>query len=255
ADGGVRALPTNIVATLFAVALTAALVAILVLRAVRSRNIGLHPPSDTYISPGPNSKTYHVRATYLIAAVLAGGLLAVCAIACAWFFGTHVETPSAAASLGAAAALAILATGGVVFALDSVRSKLLLHTNALEIRDLFRVRWIPRDAIASRRILRDRYSRSLLLALKAPPDREIKLPMVWATDTEFDAWFAGIPDVDVVAIQEFEDSVKNDTALGNTPEERSGRLSKARRIAQWSRYAGIGAYSGQLCIQGRSNCS
>ena len=127
---------------------------------------------------------------------------------------------------------------------DTLTSTLTLQSDRLQIQELWRVRSIRREDIQTRQVLRPPNSPAVLvLQLKPPAARRIKLPILWQTDGAWESWFSKIPDVDAEAAKSFEAAVSADPELGATPEDRQRRLARARSIARmavWANAALIG---------------
>lgn len=81
---------------------------------------------------------------------------------------------------------------------------------------------------------------ALVLQLKPPDTRRIKLPIMWQTDGTWESWFSEIPDLDAEAANSFQAAVCSNPQLGATPEERQQRLARARSIARLVIWANAG---------------
>jgi hypothetical protein len=182
----------------------------------------------------PSAAVYRATPAWRLGQVAVGIVFVVAGAAGVWGFGAVADalrgTP---AGVGLAFFSALLASAGVLIAVDACVSKLLLQANALQIVQLWRTRQVRREDIASRRILRRPNSSAVLvLQFKDPAWRPVKLPLVFSLDTRFDAWFQSIPDLDAQAAAALEAEVRSDPELGKTPEERVARFAQARKIAR-----------------------
>jgi hypothetical protein len=151
------------------------------------------------------------------------------------------DTRDAPQGLVLAFFLAAVASGIVFYIIDTLKSAIVLKSDRLEVHELWRVRRILRSNIEARQVLHPPNSPAVLvLRLKAPSNLKIKLPIMWNTDSTWQAWFAVIPDVDAEAAKAFEAAIEANAELGTTPAERQEKLSKARSLARLATWANIG---------------
>ena len=182
--------------------------------------------------------TYRVTVAWKAGIVLFAGIFLLGSLVGCWAFGVIAETRGTPLSLFLVFLLAIVASGTAFYMVDTLVSKIVLKTDRLEIHELWRVRRVLRANIETRQVLHPPNSPAvLLLRLKAPSNRKIKLPMMWNMDSTWQTWFAAIPDVDADAAKTFEAEIAANTDLGTTPAERQQKLGTARsvaRIATWA---------------------
>jgi hypothetical protein len=189
---------------------------------------------DTFSAGGDYPRSYPMTPGWRIGILLLGGIFLLGSLAVAWQFGVLAIDPGATtAGLMLVFFLAIVATVAAFYMADALLSRIVLKADRLEIHEIWRVRRILRRDIETRQVLQPPNSpRVLILHLKAPAKRKIKLPVMWNTDSAWAAWFAPIPDVDVEASKAFEAAVDANTDLGATPVERQQRLTNARSLAR-----------------------
>jgi hypothetical protein len=182
----------------------------------------------------PAAAVYRATPAWRWGQIVVGIVFFVAGAAGTWGFGVVAQAlRGSSAGLTLAFFSALLAAAGVLIGVDACVSKLLLGANSLRIVELWRTRQVRREDLASRRTIRRPNSTAmLLLQFKDPARRPIKLPLVFARDTRFDAWFQSIPDLDAQAAATLEAEIRNDPVLGNTPEERVARFAQARNIAR-----------------------
>lgn len=173
---------------------------------------------------------------------LLAGIFLLGSLAGAWGLGAiSADIGDAPARLIVVFILGFVASGAVFYIVDSLKSALVLSADRLEVHELWRVRRVARADIETRQVLRPPNSPAVLvLMLKAPNQRKIKLPILWETDSTWEAWFAPIPDVDAQAAKAFETAIEANTALGTTPAERQQKLSSARTVARIAIWANVG---------------
>jgi hypothetical protein len=224
--------------TWFATVLISALAAALLLRLVRARQTMPTQPLGVPLGHAPDSPVYRARPAYIVGMIFLSLLMVCSGLAGAWTFGAVIDIRDTPIATALTAAASLLAGFGVLVALDTMAFRLIVNAETLEIHDLFRVRCVRRGDIASRQLLpQSRGSSStLLLRLNEPAGRILRLPVVWKSDERLDAWFQSIPDADAEAAKAFEDQVKSDTALGDSPDARLERLAAARRLARYAAY-------------------
>jgi len=182
---------------------------------------------------------YRVSPAWKTGLSLLFGLFFLGAAVAAWVFGVAApETRDSPQRLTLVFCLAAAAAGAAVYLLDTLTSALILRSDRLQIQELWRVRSIRREDIQTRQVLRPPNSPAVLvLQLKPPAARRIRLPILWQTDSAWDSWFSKIPDVDAEAAKSFEAAVSADPELGATPEDRQLRLARARSIARLAIWA------------------
>jgi hypothetical protein len=201
---------------------------------------------DTFSTSAASGSDYPRR--YPVTAAWKAGMAILCgifllgALVAAWVLGVVAppmrDTPQ---GLTLVFFLAAVAAGAAVYLVDTLLSVLVLQTDRLEIHELWRVRSIRREDMKSRQVLQLPNSvATLVLELKTPDLRRIKLPIMWQRDSTWVSWFAGIPDVDVEAEKSFAAAVSANPELGATPADRQQALVKARSIARFTIWANAG---------------
>lgn len=193
-------------------------------------------------SGGEYPRNYRVTLAWKAGIVVLCGILLLGSLVAAWEFGViAVETRDAPQGLILVFFLAIVVSGNVFYIVDTLRSAIILKIDRLEVHEVWRVRRILRANIEAQQVLHPPNSPAvLILRLKAPSNRKIKLPIMWKTDSTWQAWFAEIPDVDVEAAKAFEAAIEANADLGTTPTERQQTLSTARSVARIATWANTG---------------
>jgi hypothetical protein len=191
--------------------------------------------------PGAGS-FYPLTPAWKAMIVLFGGALFLANVIAAWQFGViAVETRDTTQGLLLAFFLAVLAASLGFYVIDSLLTAVVLRADRLEVHELWRMRSILRTDIETRQVLHPPNSPPLLvLRLKAPGNRKVKLPVMWNTDPEWDTWFAAIPDVDAEAAKAFEAAIETNSDLGSTPAERQDQLARARTLARNATWINLG---------------
>jgi hypothetical protein len=247
ADEWVQALVNTPPSANFVVALAGgALLALVLLYFSRRFRADESPLVDTMggspASGGEYPRIYRVTAPWRAGIMLLAGIFLLGSLAVAWSLGViAADTREAPSTLIVVFILAVVACGAVFYIVDTLKSAIELWADRLEIHELWRVRRIPRAEVETRQVLHPPNSPAVLvLKLKAPSTRKIKLPILWEADSNWEAWFATIPDVDAQSAKAFEAAIEANTDLGTTPAERQQKLSSARRVARIAAWATAG---------------
>jgi hypothetical protein len=154
------------------------------------------------------------------------------------------ETRDAPRGLVLAFFFAAVASAMAFYIIDTLKSAIVLKSDRLEVHELWRVRCVFRSNIEAQQVLHPPNSPAMLvLRLKVPSNRKIKLPIMWHTDSTWQAWFAAIPDVDAEAAKAFEAAIEANSELGTTPAERQQKLSAARSVTRLATWANVGLFA------------
>jgi hypothetical protein len=187
-------------------------------------------------SGGEYPRTYRMTPAWRLGIALLAGILLLACLAVAWVLGVMTaDIHGAPAVLVITFIVGGLASGAVFYLVDNLKSAIVLTADRLEIHELWRVRRIPRADIESRQVLhRPNSPAVLILRLRSPNHRKIKLPIMWEMDSTWAAWFESIPDSDAEAAKAFEAAIEANADLGTTPAERQQKLDTARKVARIS---------------------
>lgn len=188
---------------------------------------------------------YRVTPAWKTGICLLAGILLLGSLAGTWGFGViAAETRDAPRGLVLAFFFAAVASTMAFYIIDTLKSAIVLKSDRLEVHELWRVRRFLRSTIETQQVLRPPNSPAVLvLQLKAPSNRKIKLPIMWHTDSTWQAWFAAIPDIDAEAAKSFEAAIDANTELGTTPAERQQKLSTARSVTRLATWANVGLFA------------
>jgi hypothetical protein len=193
-------------------------------------------------SGGEYPRIYRVTPAWKAGIGLLAGILLLGSLLAAWGLGVVAAgTRDAPQGLVLAFLFAAVASAMVFYIIDTMKSAIVLQSDRLEVHELWRMRRILRSNIEARQVLRPPNSPAVLvLRLKTPTHRKIKLPIMWNTDSTWQAWFAAIPDVDAEAAKAFEAAIEANAELGATPAERQEKLNQARSLARLATWANVG---------------
>ncbi|HWE86268.1 MAG TPA: hypothetical protein VG267_15100 [Terracidiphilus sp.] len=109
------------------------------------------------------------------------------------------------------------------------RSRIVIDGVRIAIRDPFREHCADLAAIEGYRTLNSRYGSFMQLILKEDSGK-ITLSNSFATDDDFRAWLAQVPDLDLRDREALLQEIQQDAELGSTPDERLAALAGARRV-------------------------
>jgi hypothetical protein len=113
--------------------------------------------------------------------------------------------------------------------LSTLRSKLVLFADRIEIHDLTKTRSLARDNIAGWRIL----GGGIVFEQKDNPKKKVSTAWIYRTDDEFERWIAEVENSDAKELESAIDAVANDTSMGANEDERFENLARASRVARF----------------------
>ena len=159
-------------------------------------------------------------------AALVGGLVA------GWYFGAGHEARTSAAMylmIGMSMSLALF---GLYCLAIVVRGAVVLTAQAIEERGVFKVKRMERGDVAGYRTLVVQGTKALVLTRKSDGKRAMKISMAFKRDRLFDAWFAGLVNLDAADFNAELSDLEKDRSLGITPRQVSENLERARKFAR-----------------------
>jgi hypothetical protein len=225
------------------------IVALALLYFSRRPRIGEPPLQDDFGGSPPTRgeypRTYAVTPAWKAGIFILTGILLLGSLAAAWEIGVIAnETRHTPQGLVLVFLAVIIATAVGFYMVDTLVSSIVLNSDRLEIQELWRRRRILRADIESQQVLHPPNSpQVLVLRLKAPDKRKIKLTAMWNTDETWKSWFASIPDLDAEAAKAFVAAIDANADLGSTPAERQQRLASARSVARYAIWANMGLFA------------
>jgi len=172
-------------------------------------------------------RVYRASGGWLFALILCGLMLGVGGIVGAWF--------SATASLGNPRArfwliglCVVFATLGIYCVLSTLRSRVVLFADPIEVNELSGSEVLGREEIRGWRSLATTPPGFLLIP-RDSRHRAVKVAQVFRIDPEFANWLHTIPCLDRVDGRASKAEIRNNTSLGATPGERMKALALGRR--------------------------
>jgi hypothetical protein len=153
-----------------------------------------------------------------------------CIIVALFVFVFHAVVSRAANLSGLGLYLPFLAIPLVMIAaLQSNRTTLVLLPDGIERGGLFGTRRIHRSQIRSWRIRVVKSTKYLDLQISGESWDKWSIQLTKQPDPAFEAWFYDIPNTDVLERQESEEAIRQDVALGGTPQERLDKVAAAKQ--------------------------
>lgn len=180
---------------------------------------------------GDYPRTYYLSYWAIALLILFG--IAVLGVGAAFLFlASSASLEPGASTLWLLIGAAVAAAGTWLIA-AAIRTRVVLAADMVGVHGAMRTRQLERADIAGKRVLNLQYGQKVtVLCSKESRARDLKVPSYLRTDATWDAWFGALPDLDAQAARDFEAEVATNAELGQTPEERLGRLAKARKLAQ-----------------------
>lgn len=136
--------------------------------------------------------------------------------------------PAAVLMVGLCFAFALL---GAYLVAAMILSRITLRADAIIEEGLFRSRSMMRSDIAGYRVIPTQYISTLVLVPRQSHGKRMKLAMLMQTDTPFNAWFAGITDLDAEELSQSQKELETDPHLGFQSHDRAHRVRNAKNVA------------------------
>jgi TPR repeat protein len=205
--------------------------------------IGTAGPTPQDLRPGPAlyPRVYHASPRWL---AFCGGLGLVALVASLVGLGFGAAHYTDAPGIGAIVLVVSVCLGfaalGAYMIADTLASTIILDTDRIEYRHLFRRQRIRLDEIAGRKIQRTGNGpATLILVPRDVGTKKFKIPCVHRTDAVFDDWLKQLPDLDVIDAKRAQEELQRSEAeiaiapeFGRTPAQRLARLALARKLAK-----------------------
>jgi hypothetical protein len=184
------------------------------------------------VDPSLYPRTYRIASGPQACLVGGGGLLALAGIAAlGTVIASHAAREAWASAVLAGLSLLAVLLGALVIA-RAIAFAVIVHPDAIEIVGLRSSRRLRREEIRGFRLRRgDDYP--TLFLIPGDGGKEVRLSYILARDAAFDAWIAGLADLDQTERRESEAAVAADPRFGATAAERLRRLSAARALSIW----------------------
>lgn len=149
-----------------------------------------------------------------------------------WYFGTGHEMTSTGQAIFMVLICSVFVLLGIFLIASIVRSSVTLLPDSIVVQGMFSTRKLLRSNIAGRRVLPTQYVKTLVLIPNSKHGKRLKIALALRTDPAFDAWFAGIPDLDAKEVAESEADLAADPDLGFHSDDRKQRVAQAKQNAK-----------------------
>jgi hypothetical protein len=173
-------------------------------------------------------RVYRLRAGWRNTFVILGAIFAVGGLIGAFFARQMSEFP--AGQVVMAVIFLGFAVMGVCTVLGMLRTRVVLHTDSIELHGAFTERTLLRQDIGGRR--RGPSGNACLIPNTTRAKRML-IPEYLEWDPAWDEYFASIPDVDAEEAQASLQAVLDDADLAGSRDEKVAALEHARRVAKW----------------------
>ncbi|MBI3728697.1 MAG: hypothetical protein HY254_10265 [Burkholderiales bacterium] len=129
-----------------------------------------------------------------------------------------------------------VSTLGLYMLLKTLRYKVVLRSDAIEIQEIFATTRLLRTQLQGRRMVRRNNSPEEIQLIphqsQQSHEKKIHIPSMLKTDTAFQTWMSGITDLDQEDQQRTLAEIAADTSLGSNKEERLQKLATAKKRAR-----------------------
>lgn len=200
---------------------------------------------DTLVLLMTFPRTYRVKSGWRFFLLGSALLFGVPSLYGLWYLGLGRVTTS---MTGVYCLLGICITflaGSVYLALTTLRSKIVLYADRIEVHELTRTHTLRRDEIAGWRLTGQGFRMAFVLERRSGPNRKVSTSWVYQADSAFDEWFADLDNLDTLELESAIDEVAEDTTHGADVQERFHELNRAKQLARILNFAG-----GGLCLWG-----
>ena len=175
-------------------------------------------------------RVYRVSRGWLISLTLFGFLCSAGGIAGAWQFATR-PAKSTQSPLWLAGLFVTIALFGIYCLLSTLRSRIVLFPDRIEIVQLTHTTVLNREEIRGWRLL-TASAPGLVFEPRDPSRRTVKTAQIFRLDPEFWEWLDTLPCLDREEARNSKAEARTDPRLGANPGERIRTLTKGRRFGK-----------------------
>jgi hypothetical protein len=141
-------------------------------------------------------------------------------------------------------------TMGLYVLLGSLRSRVVLTADAIEVYGAFSTRRLMRAEIAGRRTVQVKNGSVTELIPSAPGQKSVRFNVAqFGGDSVLDAWLTSLPDLDARDRAASEAEIEANPEFGPTPEARRAWLEEAGRLAKLLNIAAVAALAAALMLR------
>ena len=180
-------------------------------------------------------RTYRLSRGWTAFLVVAGTAAAVGGCVAGWSAATAAKTFSAAMTLFAVSAAAVIF--GIYCILSALKSYVVLFADRIEDHGVFATRELQRQQIVGRRFQKTRNSPGALILEPRDGARKVKIALVLKTDEAFREWMESLPDLDAQELKASEQEIAGGAEGSSVREERLHQLASGKKLAMWLKAA------------------
>ena len=175
---------------------------------------------------------YRLQRSFRLAFLVMGAIFAIGGIVGACF------APSMSEFLSGQVVMAVIFVGfalfGVYIVLSTLRTRVVLNADSIELHGAFSKRNLWRPDIAARRLMPMQHGSPVIRfePRSESLSRALVLPQFLETDAAFADWIAAIPDLDAAEQKASLDTYLQDAELDGSKDEMMARLASAARTAK-----------------------
>ncbi len=191
------------------------------------------PNEQVHLDPSLYPRTYTTSAGNRIFLLSLSCIAAGAGLLGTWYFATGHEMKSSRALYIFSLISFLFFLLGVYLAFVTIKYKIVLKTNAIELREIFTTKQLLRTQLAGWRIVPGQYISTLVLVPRDPSAAKIEIGLTIKTDSFFLDWLSAAPNLDETELEQSRSELESNLELGVTREQRSERIATARSVATW----------------------
>ena len=198
------------------------------------------PPASPHPGPFDSSqfpRTYQSSLGYRLAFVSLGLFLAGGSLLGVWYFATGRGGTVPRASILLILLCFCFFLLGAYLVLAMLKSKLILTADSIELRDPLVTKHLLRSQIAGWRVLPTQYISTLVLVPRDPHAKQIKFPLTFKLDEQFEAWLEPLTNLDAQDQAESVAHIDAQLDPSLTEEQREVILFNAYRFSKYLTWA------------------
>ena len=187
-------------------------------------------------------RVYHLSRSGRLFYYFFGGVAVALFGALAVYTGFFADREKEDAPLWVALLFLVFAAGGAWMIVAGRQIRVLLHADAIECVGVFMRKRMTRANIEGFRWCPMQYGPPYMALLaRYDTGHKLRLPQFLDIDADFEAWLAGVDNLDAKEQQASLDEVLSDPGIQGSRDERLARLEKAKRVARALYWISLGA--------------
>jgi hypothetical protein len=198
------------------------------------------PPASPHpgtLDPSKFPRTYQSSLGYRLVFVSIGLILAAASLLGVWYFATGRGATAAGATILLALLCFCFFLLGTYLALAMLNGKVILTTDAIELRDPFFTKHMHRSQIAGWRVIPTQYVSALEFIPRDPHTKKLKFALTIKLDKHFEDWLGTLTNLDERDRAESLALLDAQLDPSLTKEQREESLSNAHRFSKFLTWA------------------